>query len=440
VGACQFLIQELEKTDISIDNGPDSGTDAGPDAGPEEQPGADDIWVRLNVTCDESLYSNCADPRPLYFQCADGVHLDSGASAIKYNKVWTGGSFSFPHSGIVKQPNSVMGNPIEEGWPEGPVTCRVYLDAISNDTSPNSVDLYDFDRFFVLKKGEINDADMDLTEQPALDEVWIELNVDCTLPECSQDRTLEFYGYDGGVDERPDPPDYTYQWPGVTFPYKEIIKESKPGVPWPQADITVGAYYDLADGDGMAAKGDPQYTDRTHTLVAGTMNRINMTLHGTPPDTESWMYVHIECDLPECEQNDEIMIYFYAEPITDLETYPLHYNYFPRDGEYPEFITFPIEGLFKFSYKNRVDFPGQTQPWPTDPINRLLGGAFVDYDKDTECYISSLEPSSQFRPPIPMGPPPIPDWLPMTGGEISHVNFTLELNNPSYDCMPDAGP
>jgi hypothetical protein len=318
------------------------------------------------------------------------------------------------------------------------------LDAISNDTSPNSVDLYDFDRFFVLKKGEINDVDMDLTEQPALDEVWIELNVDCTLPECSQDRTFEFYGYDGGVDERPGPPDYTYQWPGVSFPYKEIIKESKPGVPWPQVDITVGAYYDMTADDGMAATDDPQYTDRTHTLAAGTMNRINMTLHGTPPDTEAWMYVHIDCDLPECENNDEIMIYFYEYPIVDFETYPLHYNYFPRDDGYPEYITFPVEGLFKFSNKNRVDLPGQTQPWPTvpGPPNELLGGAFMDYDKEPGCYISQLEPSSEFLPFDPPGPAPgpIPDPISMTGGEITHVNFTLELNNPSYDCMPDAGP
>ncbi|MCP4199483.1 MAG: hypothetical protein GY762_20235 [Proteobacteria bacterium] len=432
VGACQFLLRELEKTDISIDGSPD------------EQPGPDDIWVRLNATCDETLYPHCADLRPLSFQCSEGVHLDS-VLAPKYNKVWTESSFSFPLSEVVKQPNSVMGVPIEEGWPEGPITCQVYLDATHGDSSPNSDDLYDFDRFFALKRGEINDVDMDLTEQPAPDEVWIELNVDCTLPDCNQDKTLGFYGYDGGVDNRPDPPKYTYRWSDATFPHKEILKEAEPGVPWPQENITMGAYYDLTDGDGVAAKGDPQYTDRTRTLVAGTMNRVNMILHGTPPDTEAWMYVHIECDLAECEHNDEIMMYFYEYPIVDFETYPLHYNYFPRDDGYPEYITFPIEGLFKFSYKNRVDFPGQTLPWPTDPLNTLLGGAFVDYDKETECYISPLEPSSQFRP-FP-GPPtggPIPDPLAMEGGKISHVNITLELDNPSFDCMtppnPDAGP
>jgi hypothetical protein len=158
------------------------------------------------------------------------------------------------------------------------------------------------------------------------------------------------------------------------------------------------------------------------------------------------MYVHIECDLPECEDNNEIMMYFYEYPIVDFETYPLHYNYFPRNDGFPGYITFPIEGLFKFSYKNRVDFPDQILDWPTNPADQLLGGAFVDYDKETECYISQLEPSSEFLPFDPPGPAPgpIPDPLSMEGGKISHVNITLELDNPSFDCMtppdPDAGP
>jgi hypothetical protein len=432
VGACQFLLRELEKTDIHIDSGPDSGPDGGPDAGPEEQPGADDIWVRLNATCDETLYPQCADLRPLYFQCSAGIHL---GSVPKFNKVWIGGSFSFPHSEVVKQPNSVMGIPIEEGWPEGPITCRVYLDAIANDTSPNSADLYDFDRFFVLKKGEINAVDMDLTEQPASDEVWIELNVDCDLDECSQDRTLEFYGYDGGVDNRPDPPVYTYQWSGVTFPHKEIVKESKPGVPWPQADITVGAYYDMTEGDDMTEKGDPQYTNRTYTLQAGTMNRVNMTLHETPPVDESWVYVHVTCPLPECERNNELLIYFYDWPSAPA-TYPKHYNYFPNKDGYPEYITFPFEALFKYSWRNRVDYPDQIQQWPTS--GELLGGAFVDYDKVTECYISPLEPASKLIPlPVPPDNLPVPPPIIMAAGEISHVDLTLELGNSSYGC--DAG-
>jgi hypothetical protein len=311
------------------------------------------------------------------------------------------------------------------------------LDAIANDTSPNPNDLQDFDRFFVLKKGQINDIDLDLTEQPESDEVWIELNVDCPLSECSQDKTLRFYGYDGEVDNRQDPPDYALEWSQVTFPHKVIIKEPEQGISWPQDSITVGAYYDLTSGDGMAAKGDPQYTDRTHTLVAGRMNRVSVTLHGTPPDTESWMYVHIDCDLPECEHNREVLIYFYEYPLGDFETYPLHYIYLPGEDGFPEYITFPVEGLFKFSHKNRVDFPGQTQPWPIDPADLLLGGAFVDYDQETECYISQFEPASRF---IPIPPFPVPDPLAMESGKISHVDFTLDLNNPSFDCMPPSDP
>lgn len=340
-------------------------SDSENDTDSANEPGPDDIWVKLTVNCDLEV-------------CADGNHLKFYADLLKEdlsdgsNFYIDFGAVTFPFTTLLKKTSNMMGK--EYDWPSVTLVGGVYYDVNEEDLKVAAdIDPKTTGNIWNFQKGKINEVVLTLEDELSADDVWIDLTIECEEAVCSEvGQSFHFALYDG--DEQSGAPDYYLELKNITYPFHQVVRRMNHifGYPkyLPAGNVTGGGYHDSDPDDttnGLPNMSiDPTDLHNTYPLKKGELNTMKLKLHLLPKEVDVWIKLTVYCDDPVCQNDGDLR--FYAYDGNEETGDPDYFNSFGQ-------VTFPFHTMIKASASYAA--PGTPK---TFPQANIIGGAFYDLD------------------------------------------------------------